>query len=198
MAAMPWDDILAFWFGELDAAGKADADHSARWWRKDPTFDETIRARFEGEHRAIDAGEREDWLADPRGRVAYVVALDQFSRNMFRGTPAMFASDARALAAAKSGVAAGEDAQLPHAMRYFLYMPYMHSEALEDQEACVELFRRLDPVKDGAEKGQAERYAEQHRDIVARFGRFPHRNAILGRASTPAEAEFLTQPGSSF
>ncbi|MCC7536395.1 MAG: DUF924 domain-containing protein [Deltaproteobacteria bacterium] len=177
----PHDVVLEFWFG-LDPA---------RWWKKDPAFDAEVRSRFADLHAAVERGEHEGWRATPRGALAYVIALDQLSRNMFRGEARSFASDARALEAARDAVAQGFDAALPPTERPFLYMPLMHSESLEDQERCVALFRAL-----GSE-GQL-RFAEQHRDIVARFGRFPHRNAILGRDSTPAELEFLTQPGSSF
>jgi uncharacterized protein (DUF924 family) len=190
-----WQPILAFWFGDDEAEGGT-AEQSRRWWRKDPAFDAEIRERFGGVHARIEAGACEGWLEDPRGLVAYVIVLDQFSRNMFRDTPAMFASDARALAAAKRGVAAGFDAQVPREMRSFLYMPYMHSESLADQDACVALFAAL-AAGAPAEQG-AKGYAERHRDIIVRFGRFPHRNAILGRPSTPEEIEFLAQPGSSF
>ena len=174
------DEILEFWFAD-----------PGRWWKKDPAFDAEIRSRFSDLHESIERGEREDWRETPRGALAYVIVLDQFSRNMFRGTSRMFASDAQALAAAHAAIERGYDQALAPAERTFLYMPLMHSEDLADQERCVALFQSVaapDPV----------RYAEQHRDIIRRFGRFPHRNEILGRASTPDELEFLTQPGSSF
>ena len=194
MHAMEWDRVLSFWFGALDEHDRVDPAVEARWWRADPAFDAEITSRFLGDHQAICAGEREAWLAEPRGRLAYVIVLDQFSRNMFRGTAAMFASDGRALAAAHAGVERGDDQQLPGAMRAFLYMPFMHSESLPDQERSVALFRAL---AGGADDARLE-FAIRHRDIVARFGRFPHRNAILGRPTTAEEAEFLTRPGSSF
>ena len=173
--------VLGFWFG-LDPQ---------RWWTKDAAFDRDVRERFAGEHAAVLRGERDGWLATPRGRLAYVIVLDQLSRNMFRDTPRAFAADDRALDAAAGGIARGHDRDLPPGERGFLYMPYMHSELLPVQERCCELFASL---------GDAEQldYARRHRDIVARFGRFPHRNAILGRPSTPEELAFLTQPGSSF
>lgn len=173
------DEVLRFWFADPD-----------RWWVKDPAFDAEIRDRFGALHAAIERGEHEAWLDTPRGALAYVIVLDQFSRNIFRGTPGMFAADARALAATNAAIARGHDAALSPQERGFLYMPLMHSEALADQDRSVALFGALGT-------GQLD-YAERHRDIVRRFGRFPHRNAILGRASTPEELEFLTQPGSSF
>jgi uncharacterized protein (DUF924 family) len=186
-----WERVLDFWFGELDAAGQADAEHAARWWRKDPELDSELRTRFETDHAAIEAGHREHWRDDPRGLVAYVIVLDQLSRNMYRGTPRMFASDRRALEAARQGIDRGLERALPTTLRAFLYMPFMHSERLADQDRAVVLFGSL---------GSAEQldFAIQHRDIVARFGRFPHRNAILGRESTPEEIAFLAEPGSSF
>jgi uncharacterized protein (DUF924 family) len=174
------DDVLAFWFAD-----------SKRWWKKDPAFDAEIRERFGALHSAIEADECEDWLQSARGALAYVVVLDQFSRNMFRGSARMFASDERALRAAKAAIDDGHDQTLGDAERGFLYMPFMHSEALADQDRCVELFAASDAPGN-------LKFAEQHRDIIRRFGRFPHRNELLGRESTDEEREFLTQPGSSF
>ena len=173
------EDVLAFWFAD-----------PARWWKKDPAFDAQVRERFLALHEAIERGEYEDWLATPRGALAYVVVLDQFSRNMFRGTGRSFASDARARAAARGAVDRGDDRALSVDERSFLYMPFMHSEDLSDQDRSCALF--------AASRPDQARYAEMHRDIVRRFGRFPHRNALLGRASTSEEEEFLKQPGSSF
>jgi uncharacterized protein (DUF924 family) len=178
-AATSIDDVLSFWFAD-----------PARWWKKDPAFDADVRDRFLALHEAIERGEHEDWLETPSGCLAYVVVLDQLSRNMFRGTARMFQSDARARAAARRAIERGDDRSLSPDERSFLYMPFMHSEALADQDLSVALFTPA-----GAEQ---RRFAEAHRDIVRRFGRFPHRNALLGRASTPEELEFLKQPGSSF
>jgi uncharacterized protein (DUF924 family) len=174
------EDVLAFWFAD-----------PARWWRKDPAFDAEIRTRFLGLHQAITRGEHEDWRATPRGALAYVVVLDQFSRNMFRDSAGMFASDAQAAATARVAVDRGDDRSFTDAERMFLYMPLMHSENLADQDRCVALFQALG-------RSSELRYAEQHRDIIRRFGRFPHRNQLLGRASTPEEREFLLQSESSF
>jgi uncharacterized protein (DUF924 family) len=193
--------VLHFWFGDLDSSGCADSVHSERWWKKDEAFDAEIGRRFGGLHAAIAAGEREAWRSSDRGALAYVIVLDQFSRNMFRGTARTFAYDDQALAAALAAIDRGVDRRLAFDERTFLYMPLMHSENLAAQERCTGLFTSW---REEAAAGAAGRaagfldYARRHRDIVARFGRFPHRNAALGRASTAEEAEFLKQPGSSF
>lgn len=195
------EDVLTFWFGRLDEHGLATPEASARWWKKDPAFDEEIRARFGGLHLAIMRDERESWLRSARSLLAYVIVLDQFSRNMFRGTPEMFASDARAVAAAEAGIEAGLDRQLACAERVFLYMPFMHVESVPAQHRCVALFERLAAEVEGpAQKDVRSNvgFAERHRDIVVRFGRFPHRNTTLGRDSTDEEVAFLREPHSSF
>jgi len=195
------DDVLDFWFGPLDEHGYADSEHAARWWKKDPAFDQEVRRRFGELHRAIGSRQHDDWLAGPRGRLAQVVALDQFSRNMHRDTAAMFASDPRALELALDGIARGEDRLLPCDQRAFMYLPLVHSEELAHQQRAVAL---LGELRDAAPPSARDRIAafaraaEMHRDIVARFGRFPHRNALLGRASTADEEAFLAQPGSRF
>lgn len=189
---MEIDDVWSFWFGDLDAHGAAAPEVVKRWWTKDPAFDQEVRDRFGDLHRAVAAGEREAWRADVRGAVAYVVVLDQFARNMFRDTPAMFASDGQALAAAKDAVERGLDRAAPAAARSFLYLPYMHSEVIADQDACVALFEQLPGAANNLD------FAERHRAVIRRFARFPHRNRILGRPSTPDELAFLEQPGSSF
>jgi uncharacterized protein (DUF924 family) len=173
------DDVLTFWFSD-----------PARWWKKDPAFDAEVRDRFLTLNEAIERGEHEDWLGTPRGILAYVVVLDQFSRNLFRGSARSFACDARALAAARVAIDRGFDRVLSFEERSFLYMPFMHSERIADQDRCVQLFT--------SEAKESLSFAERHRDIIRRFGRFPHRNALLGRSSTPEELEFLKQPGSSF
>ena len=173
------DDVLGFWF-----------EDPSRWWKKDPAFDAEVRAKFEALHDAIDRGAHESWLNTARGALAYVVVLDQFSRNMFRGTARMFASDERALAAARRALDRGDARALAESERTFLAMPFMHSEDLVDQDRSVAFFAA------GPEDNR--KFADQHREIVRRFGRFPHRNAILGRTSTAEEIEFLRQPGSSF
>ena len=196
-----FEDVLALWFGTLDADGRADAAHAKRWWTKDSEFDDMLRDRFGALHDAVANGERDHWLAHPRGRLAFVIVLDQFSRNMFRATARAFTYDARALEVALEGIDLGEDQKLARDERSFLYMPLMHSENLNAQERCVVLFGALRdelPVERRTDAENAVLYAERHRDIIRTFGRFPHRNAVLGRKSSDEEAEFLKQPGSSF
>jgi uncharacterized protein (DUF924 family) len=193
--------VLDFWFGPLDDTGRADAQHAQRWWRKDEAFDARIRDEFGQLHARWSKAEPGPFLAAPRTALALTIVLDQFSRNMFRGTPASFASDARALDVAERAVAAGFDRALPLDHRAFLYMPFMHSEQLAMQDRCVELFSALRDELSGKLREDFEYqldFAIRHRVIVERYGRFPHRNAILGRTSTEAELEFLKTPGSSF
>ena len=193
--------ILQFWFGDLDELGRSDVLHSRRWFMKDDAFDREITTKFADTFADIRAGHREQWLDNPQGRLAYVIVLDQFARNMFRGTPRMFEGDKQAEAAAVEGVARGDDALLGVNERSFLYMPFMHAEDLALQDRSVALFSALAASAAPELRGgltASVNYAQQHRDIVARFGRFPHRNAVLGRNSTPDEVEFLKQPGSAF
>jgi uncharacterized protein (DUF924 family) len=186
------DEVLDFWFGREDEPGYG-AFREA-WFTKDPEFDKLVRDRFETLYEAAAAGELDDWKEEARSCLALVILLDQFPRNMFRGEPRSYATDHKALAATEFAVDHAIDRELPEFQRTFLYMPFMHSENLEYQRRSVELFRGLgnsDP-QDSAD------YAVRHMQIIERFGRFPHRNEVLGRRTTPEEAEFLTQPGSSF
>ncbi len=176
----PMKEVLTFWFSHRD-----------RWWRSSADFDEEIRRRFSSLHAEILNGEHEDWRKTPAGALAYVIVLDQFSRNMFRGDARAYRSDHRALAAAREALARGDDSALSPDEQTFLYMPLMHSEEVTDQEWAVALFRANGD-------GDSLRASERHRDIIRRFGRFPHRNALLGRRSTTEEVEFLKEPGSSF
>jgi uncharacterized protein (DUF924 family) len=195
------EDVLEFWFGELDAHGRADEAHASRWWQKDAAFDQEIRERFGPLHRAIVRGAHADWLQSARGRLATIIVLDQFSRNMFRGTAEMFAQDAKALRLAVDGIERGDDRVVANDERAFFYLPLMHSEELDVQERCVDLFATWCEAVEGDLRKSVEYsldFARRHRDIVARFGRFPHRNALLGRPSTPEELAFLEEPGSSF
>lgn len=193
-------DVVSFWFGPRDAEGLAQEAHTQRWFRKDAAFDAEIRARFEPTYHAIMAGEKEGWLAQAEARLAYVLVLDQFSRNMFRGEGRSFAGDSKALQAARAGIECGHDRELTWQQRLFLYMPFMHSEELSDQDRLIELLSNV--RENGARAQDAIRgtldYAQRHRDIIARFGRFPHRNELLGRVSTEEEVAFLKTPGSSF
>jgi uncharacterized protein (DUF924 family) len=182
-------DVLDFWFGPQPGSARAE------WFRKDAAFDEEIRRRFGELHAAAARRELEAWRQSPEPMLALVVLLDQFSRNLFRGDARAFAQDAHALECARQAIARKDDLGLLPVQRQFLYLPYEHSENLADQEMGVELMRSLDAFE--ATRGISD-WAVRHRDIVARFGRFPHRNAALGRPSTPEETEFLVQPGSGF
>jgi uncharacterized protein (DUF924 family) len=182
-------EVLQFWFGEPRGARRK------CWFEKDAAFDAGIRSRFLPLYDALARGEHGEWLDEAARCLARIVALDQFPRNMFRGTPRAFATDRLALQAARHAVGRGYDQGLLPVERLFIYLPFEHSEALEDQERACELCR---PLAAFPETDDAFRYAVAHRDIIARFGRFPHRNAIFGRASTPEELEFLRQPGSGF
>jgi len=193
--------VLSFWFGPPGPDGRPDVGQRKRWFTKDDAFDAALRERFLATHAEVVARGHEDWLATARGRLAYVIVLDQLSRNMFRGTPGMFIHDVQAREAAVAGIDRGDDARLSFDERAFLYMPLMHSENLVEQERSVTLFlARRDAAPPGLESDAENnvRFARMHRDIVLRFGRFPHRNATLGRSSTPAEEAFLEQSGSSF
>lgn len=192
--------ILTFWFGDA-AQGISKPEVAALWYKKDATFDRDIRDRFLDVYLSILRGEHADWLREPTTSLAYVIALDQFSRNMFRDTPLAFAADPVALTAAQAAIAAGHDRALLGDMRAFMYLPLMHSEDLTVQEQCVRCFEGLCAELEGELKQRFENnlsFAIKHRDIVARFGRFPHRNKILGRRSSDEELSFLTQPGSAF
>lgn len=195
------EEILDFWFGELDELGCANPNQRKRWWTKSDAFDQTIRANFLSDYETIVAGDRERWRSTPRGALAYIIVLDQFSRNMFRNTPKMFAADHLAREACCEGLDAGFDAELGFDERVFFYLPLEHSEKLTDHEQCHERFSALCREAPDSLKADADYYldyAKQHRAIIERFGRYPHRNEILGRASTDEELEFLKKPGSSF
>jgi uncharacterized protein (DUF924 family) len=184
-------EVLDFWFGSGAARGKARPE----WFRRDEQFDARIRARFAALHASAALGECEAWRAEPRAMLALVIVLDQFSRNLYRGDARAYSQDSHALACARDALARGDDAGIAPVEREFLYMPFEHSEDLADQDRAVELMRSLEPFEET--RGLVE-WAERHRAIIRRFGRFPHRNAALGRASTAEEAEFLKQPGSRF
>jgi uncharacterized protein (DUF924 family) len=186
--------VLDFWFGR-----PGDADYHRpreQWFRKDDAFDARIRDRFDVliEHGL--AGGLDGWAAHPASAVAQILVLDQFTRNTFRGTARAFSGDARALAAAQALVASGADRAMPAVRRQFVYLPFEHSEALAMQDESMRLFTQL--ARDEPSLADLVTWADKHRVIVARFGRFPHRNAVLGRASTAEEIEFLRQPGSGF
>ena len=174
------DTIIHFWFEELKPA---------QWWKKDSTLDQLIRERFLDIHTAAAKDGLSAWRAQAEGRLAEVIVLDQFSRNMFRDTPQAFAYDKLALVRAQEAVQAGDDQKLSAGQRAFLYMPYMHSESRQVHEESLRLFTAL---------WSNLEFAEKHKAIIDEFGRYPHRNAILGRESTAEEIEFLKNSGSSF
>jgi len=174
--------VLDFWFGELQPA---------QWWKKDAALDARIAARFGATLAAAKACELADWRDTPRGRLAEVIVLDQFSRNVFRDRAEVFAADGIALALAQEMVRAGADRALAVAERAFVYLPYMHSESAAIHRHALRLFDQP-----GLESNLD--FERRHWAIIERFGRYPHRNAILGRQSTPEEIAFLQQPGSSF
>lgn len=190
--------ILAFWFGE---PGDPDYGHYHRaWFVKNADFDTQIRQQFLTDTEKAAAGEYDGWLATPETAVALLLLLDQFPRNLYRGSALSFATDDRALKVAQHLVDTGADKSLPPFHRFFIYLPFEHSEAIAHQNRCIELLRALvqaepalsEELKDGLD------YAIRHRQVIERFGRFPHRNEILGRQNTPAEKAFLEQPGSRF
>jgi uncharacterized protein (DUF924 family) len=195
------DMVLEEWFGPLDDAGCPHPSKSAHWWKKDPAFDAHLDRTYGQDVALALTGSLSEWCTAPDGRIALILLLDQFTRNIYRNTAQMFTGDDRALLLAHEGLAAAEDDGHPAFYSCFMYMPLMHSEDLAEQESCVSKFEGLALRAPQAARGMLEsnlNYAKAHRDIIARFGRFPHRNAILGRPSTAEEAEFLKQPGSSF
>ena len=179
---MNYQIVIDFWFQELEPK---------QWWTKDTSLDAAIRERFGELHAAANQCELFAWRAEPLGRLAEVIVLDQFSRNMYRDAPGAFASDALALALAQEAVRVAADQQLDAGRRAFLYMPYMHSESRVVHAEAERLF------KDFANDYNYQ-FELKHKAIIDRFGRYPHRNAILGRESTAEEVEFLKQPNSSF
>ncbi|HEX2215518.1 MAG TPA: DUF924 family protein [Xanthobacteraceae bacterium] len=171
-------DIIAFW----QAAGQK------KWFEKDADFDEEIRTRFLDMHEAAARGDLDTWSGTPEGALALLILLDQFPRNLFRGEARAYATDAKARERARAALARGFEQKVPQELRTFFYLPFMHSENLADQERCVELYRALGD-------DYSLKYAEDHADIIRRFGRFPHRNAILGRETTAEEQAFLDAGG---
>ncbi|MEL6938018.1 MAG: DUF924 family protein [Cyanobacteria bacterium J06598_1] len=190
--------VLNFWFGQ-----QADATYGhyrKAWFIKDAAFDTQIRQQFASDVEAATQGEYDTWQTSPLSAVALLILLDQFPRNLYRGDPRSFATDAKALSVAQALVESSLDRELIPAQRFFVYVPFEHSEQMIHQDRCVALMRSLSEEFPDLEKGLKGGldYAIRHRDIIERFGRFPHRNEILGRQSTPAEIEFLQQPGSRF
>ncbi len=176
------EEVLSFWFREIDPK---------LWWSAGVGFDELVRGRFLDLMQAAAASELYEWRVTARGRLAEVIVLDQFSRNVYRNTPQAFSQDPMALALAQEAVATGALASLDPTERSFLLLPYMHSESRQIHEVAEALYREFAPA------GNYD-FELKHKAIIDRFGRYPHRNEILGRASTPEEIEFLKQPGSRF
>ena len=188
------DAVLDFWFG---APGSADFGSARKaWFAKDTAFDGAIRERFGALVERALRGELESWGGAPRPALAQILLLDQFTRNAFRGTARAFAGDGRALAAASRMVGARQDEALPPFMRGFVYLPFEHAEGLAMQDEAIRLLTRL--ATEAPAHADMLDYAHRHRAVIERFGRFPHRNHVLGRASTAEEIEFLKQPGSGF
>jgi uncharacterized protein (DUF924 family) len=173
-------EVLHFWF----------EDHPKDWFAKNPGFDAAVRDRFIALHEAAAVGHLAHWADEARSCLALVILLDQFPRNMFRGEARAFATDPQSRAAARVILQRGWDKAMTQSEQLFAYLPFEHSEALADQDLSVELMKDFD--------AEQLRYAARHREIIERFGRFPHRNDILGRESTAAEIEFLKLPGSGF
>lgn len=201
MQAETPDSILAFWFGDEPARAATNPDCAKLWWSRQPAVDEAMRLRFGGLVQQAGSGTLNAWAETPEGRLALILLADQFTRNIHRGTPAAFALDPLARGWALEGLDRGAfDALLP-IQRVFTLMPLEHAESLPLQDRCVTLMHALRDAVPAAERNAFDGYvdyAERHREVIRRFGRFPHRNAILGRASTAEETAFLQTPGSSF
>ncbi len=195
------DAIHEFWFG-TDADDVKAADQKKKlWWSKDTAVDDIIAQRFEKFTLAAADGSLSSWKTTPRGLLALILLTDQFPRNMYRATPASFAYDHIALQLSLQALEQGIDQLLRPIERVFVYLPLEHSEAIDDQERSVQLFKQLASDVPAAQKNTFDgfhQFAIRHRDIIARFGRFPHRNEILGRISTEEEIAFLKTAGSSF
>ena len=187
------DEILEFWFGK-----PSDENYGKRreiWFTKDTLFDEELRKQFYTDYQLASTGTLDTWQDSPRSCLALILLLDQIPRNIFRGQIEAFATDFKALIAAQKAIEKGFDKEMLPVERWFIYLPFEHSENIEHQRRCIELF---DQLKDDSESAYAIDYAIQHFKIIERFGRFPHRNSILGRQSTSEEIEFLQQENSSF
>ena len=186
---MTADDVLEFWF-----EGQPDRYRQA-WFKKDDGFDAAIRARFALAVEAAQDGALDAWTATAEGTLALVIVLDQFARNVHRGSHRAFAGDAHARRIARAAIEAGMDRELTKIQRCFLYLPFEHAEGMADQDLSVHLFAS---IADDPQMPTVLDYAERHREVIRRFGRFPHRNAALGRASTPEEEAYLAEPGAGF
>ena len=186
-------DVLDFWFGS--PSDPSYGEFRQAWFEKDEAFDAEVSERFGELYERAASGELDGWRVEAESCLALVIILDQFPRNMFRGDKRTHATDAQALEVSKYALEHALDRELPPFGQMFVFMPFMHAEDREDQRRSVELFEKLAREPDAPDLTE---YAVGHRDIVERFGRFPHRNALLDRETTPEEAESLTQPGSSY
>lgn len=194
-------DVLRFWLGAHPIDVQAMQGVQGQWFAKDEAFDAELRARFGATLAAARAGRLDGWAQSAEGRLALLIVLDQFTRNAFRGQPESFAGDAQALALAREGIARGHDQAVPPMARIFCYLPLEHAEDAAQQARSAALFQALRDAPDAEPRTFFDvtlDFAHKHQDVIARFGRFPHRNAILGRASTPEELAYLAQPGSGF
>ena len=188
------EEILTFWFGEIRDETAYFEEYAPRWFVQNADFDREIVQRFRADYELAAQGQLTHWTQTARGGLALILVLDQFPRNMFRNDPRAFATDPLAQQIAEQMIDAEFDRQLRLVERYFVYVPFMHSENRAHQQRSVQLFQQL--VKERAYFDTP--YVVRHQEVIDRFGRFPHRNTVLGRASTPAELEFLKQPDSSF
>ena len=203
---MDKDNILNFWFdaaqGEQPRSDlEINQQQAALWWKKDPHTDTSIRQRFEPTLKALLRGEHNNWLQDAHGRLAAIIVLDQFSRNMYRNSALSFTQDSLALHWCLEGLRLDHDKQLRPIERVFFYMPLEHAESRQMQALCLNKFQQLKADSPDSFQETAEnfvQFAQKHKVIIDRFGHFPHRNDILGRDSSDEELEFLKQPGSGF
>ncbi len=194
-------DVLDFWFADSAQSGDALRERSRVWFAKDEALDRRIAERFGALVDAASGGELDGWTQTPRGTLALLIALDQFPRNLYRGDARAFAGDAKAQGITLAAIARGEDRLLQPVERVFGYLPLEHAEDLDLQDRCMALFEALlaqAPMEMHDSFESFLGYARKHREVIARFGRFPHRNAALSRESTPAELEYLAEPGTGF
>jgi uncharacterized protein (DUF924 family) len=195
------NDIIEYWFGSATENLQVMAEQSSLWWKKDPEIDTHIKDQFELYLFKLINGELDGWRGEPHGYLAMMILADQFSRNMYRDTANSFATDVLAVSLSLEGIENKKDIDLRLVERIFFYMPLMHAESLDMQDKALRLFEKIVDLASDEEKKSFQAnldYSKQHRDIIFRFKRFPHRNRILDRQSTEEEIEFLKQPGSSF
>jgi uncharacterized protein (DUF924 family) len=195
------DKIISYWFGDIADDAECAAKQAALWWQKSEKTDCDIAARFGESLEIATQGGLDDWRGEPRSLLALIILLDQFSRNIFRGTRRAFEQDAQAFDLCRIGIDAGTDRDLRPIERVFCYLPLEHAESIEAQDQCVSLYEQLRDVVEEAHRTTFEGYvdyANKHREVIEKFGRFPHRNTILGRDSSPEELEYLAQPGAGF